>query len=130
LKSDINAEGSLCSTLARFTVLSHDSTPPLQFFKAQVKLHVHTFYLRFEFFIDLFGIWTQFKIDFHFPFVVYVARVHLALDRTPRHIMYAAFSVALLVRTRVKEPYAFKLESVAFKILHFPLFTRVKTSPK
>jgi hypothetical protein len=78
----------------------------------------------------LFGVGAQFKIDFHVAFVVYVARVHLALDRPPKGFMHAAFSVLLLVRARVEEPYSFKLEGIALKILHFPLFTGVKASPE
>ncbi len=54
----------------------------------------------------------------------------MALDGAPGCVVEAAFAVFLLVGAGVEEPDAFKLECVALKILHFPLFSREEASPK
>ncbi len=93
-------------------------------------MHIHVLDLHFEVFIDLPGVGAQFIVDFHVAFIVNVAWVHLALNGAPRFFVYTAFSVALLMGACVEEPYAFKLESVAFEVLHFPFFTGKEASPE
>lgn len=76
------------------------------------------------------GVGADVAVYFYVALVVYVAGVHLALDRPPRRVMYTAFAVFLLVGACVEEPDAFKQESVALKVLHFPFFAGVEAAPE
>ena len=73
--------------------------------------------------------WAQFKIYFNIPFLVKITWVNLTLDRTPGRFMNRAFA-ALIVGADFEKPDAFNLKGITLKILYFPLFSRMETTPK